>query len=122
MTTTSNEMPHLVIEYSIGGHEHFDMTELMRALHAAAASTGVVQAPDIKIRAISYDDYLVAGVREDFCHVSVFLLQGRTPEQKLKLSESLRTGLSRMLPRTKSLSVDIRDMDSSAYKKRLLPD
>ena len=115
-------MPHLVIEYSIGGHERFDMTELMRALHTAAASTGVVQAPDIKIRAISYDDYLVAGVREDFCHVSVFLLQGRTPEQKLKLSESLRTGLSRMLPRTKSLSVDIRDMDASAYKKRLPPD
>jgi 5-carboxymethyl-2-hydroxymuconate isomerase len=82
----------------------------------------VVQAPDIKIRAISYDDYLVAGIRDGFCHVSVFLLEGRTPEQKLKLSESLRTSLSKMLPRTKSLSVDIRDMDSSAYKKRLLPD
>ncbi|MDB5605252.1 MAG: 5-carboxymethyl-2-hydroxymuconate isomerase, partial [Bradyrhizobium sp.] len=47
--------------------ERFDMTELMRALHAAAASTGVVQAPDIKIRAISYDDYLVAGIRDGFC-------------------------------------------------------
>ncbi|HVQ66878.1 MAG TPA: 5-carboxymethyl-2-hydroxymuconate Delta-isomerase [Bradyrhizobium sp.] len=115
-------MPHLVIEYSVGGHERFDMTELMRALHAAAASTGVVQAPDIKIRAISYDDYLVAGIRDGFCHVSIFLLEGRTPEQKLQLSESLRTSLSKMLPRTKSLSVDIRDMDSSAYKKRLLPD
>ena len=114
-------MPHLVIEYSIEGHEHFDATELMRALHAAAASTGVVQAPDIKIRAISYNDYLVAGIRDGFCHVSVFLLEGRTPEEKLKLSESLRTSLSKMLPRTKSLSVDIRDMDSAAYKKRLIP-
>jgi 5-carboxymethyl-2-hydroxymuconate isomerase len=93
----------------------------MRTLHAAAASTGVVQAPDIKIRAISYNDYLVAGIRDGFCHVSVFLLEGRTPEQKLKLSESLRTSLSKMLPRTKSLSVDIRDMDSAAYKKRLIP-
>jgi 5-carboxymethyl-2-hydroxymuconate isomerase len=114
-------MPHLVIEYSIDGHERFDTAELMRTLHAAAASTGVVQAPDIKIRAISYNDYLVAGIRDGFCHVSVFLLEGRTPEQKLKLSESLRTSLSKMLPRTKSLSVDIRDMDSAAYKKRLIP-
>jgi len=114
-------MPHLVIEYSIEGHERLDATELMRALHAAAASTGVVQAPDIKIRAISYNDYLVAGIRDGFCHVSVFLLEGRTPEQKLKLSESLRTSLSKMLPRTKSLSVDIRDMDPAAYKKRLIP-
>jgi|SRR5260221_175271 5-carboxymethyl-2-hydroxymuconate isomerase len=115
-------MPHLVIEYSIDGHERFDTAELMRALHAAAVSTEVVHARDIKIRAISYDDYLVAGIRDGFCHVSVFLLEGRTPEQKLKLSESLRTSLSKMLPRTKSLSVDIRDMDSSAYRKRLLPD
>lgn len=115
-------MPHLVIEYSIEGHERFDATELMRALHTAAASTEVVQARDIKIRAIPYNDYLVAGIRDGFCHVSVFLLAGRTPEQKLKLSESLRTSLSKMLPQTKSLSVDIRDMDSSAYKKRLNPD
>ncbi len=115
-------MPHLVIEYSIEGHEPFEMTELMRALHAAAASSGVMQAADIKIRAISFDDYLVAGIRDGFCHVSVFLLEGRTPEQKLKLSESLRASLSKMMPRTKSLSVDIRDMDSFAYKKRLLPD
>jgi 5-carboxymethyl-2-hydroxymuconate isomerase len=114
-------MPHLVIEYSIEGHERFDAAELMRTLHGAAASTGVMQAQDIKIRAISYNDYLVAGIRNGFCHVSVFLLEGRTPEEKLKLSESLRASLSKTLPGTKSLSVDIRDMDSSAYKKRLIP-
>jgi 5-carboxymethyl-2-hydroxymuconate isomerase len=115
-------MPHLVIEYSVDGHGDVDMSELMRTLHAAAASTGVMQAADIKIRVMPYGDYLVAGVRDDFCHLSVYLLEGRSPEQKLALSESLRAALATMLPRTKSLSVDIRDMDAHAYKKRLLPD
>jgi 5-carboxymethyl-2-hydroxymuconate isomerase len=115
-------MPHLVIEYSTDGHEHFNAEELMRALHETAAATGVMQAADIKLRAIPYRDYLVAGRREGFCHVTVSMLEGRSPEQKLALSEPLRATLVRLLPHTKSLSVDIRDMDAFAYKKRLLPE
>ena len=113
-------MPHIVIEHSTDGHAGFDAAALMRALHDAAASTGVVQAADLKIRAIAFDNYLVAGKRDGFCHVTLSLLEGRTPEQKVRLSEALREAMVRLLPRTKSLSIDIRDMDATAYKKRLL--
>ena len=92
----------------------------MRALHEAAAGTGVVQAADLKIRAIAYADYLVAGTHDGFCHVSLYLLEGRTPEQKVLLSEALRAAMVALLPQTKSLSVDIRDMDAVAYKKRVI--
>lgn len=113
-------MPHIVIEHSTDGHAHFDAAALMRALHEAAAGTGVVQAADLKIRALAYTNYLVAGTRDGFCHVSLYLLEGRTAQQKVLLSEALRAALVALLPQTKSLSVDIRDMDASAYKKRLL--
>ena len=113
-------MPHIIIEHSTDGHAPFDAAALMRALHEAAAGTGVVQAADLKIRVIAYDDYLVAGQRDNFCHVSLHMLEGRTPEQKVLLSEALRAAMVALLPQTKSLSVDIRDMDAVAYKKRLL--
>ncbi len=113
-------MPHIVIEHSTDGHAHFDAAALMRALHDAAAGTGVVQAADLKIRAVAYADYLVAGTRDGFCHVSLYLLEGRTPAQKVLLSEALRAAMVQLLPQTRSLSVDIRDMDAVAYKKRLL--
>ena len=113
-------MPHIVIEHSTGGHAAFDATALMRALHDAAAGTGVVQAGDLKIRAMAYDNYLVGGERDGFCHVTLSMLEGRTPEQKVRLSEALRAAIVLLLPRTTSLSVDIRDMDATAYKKRLL--
>jgi 5-carboxymethyl-2-hydroxymuconate isomerase len=114
-------MPHLVIEHSLEGHGgHFDVARLMTALHHAAADTGVMQAADIKVRAAPYAHALVAGKPDGFCHVSVYLLEGRTPEQKVALSEALRTEMSRLLPDTRSLSIDIRDMDAHAYKKRLL--
>jgi 5-carboxymethyl-2-hydroxymuconate isomerase len=113
-------MPHIVIEHSSDGHGAFDVTALMHALHETAATTGVMQAADIKVRAIGYADYLVAGTRDGFCHVTVSMLEGRTPAQKVALSEALRATLAGLLPETKSLSVDIRDMDTVAYKKRLI--
>ncbi|MDB5619386.1 5-carboxymethyl-2-hydroxymuconate Delta-isomerase [Tardiphaga sp.] len=113
-------MPHIIIEHSTDGHAQFDAAALMRALHDAAAGTGVVQAADLKIRTLAYSDYLVAGQRDGFCHVTLYLLEGRTPEQKVLLSEAIRTTMVQLLPQTKSLSVDIRDMDPVAYKKRLL--
>lgn len=115
-------MPHLVIDYTSDGHAgHLDIPALMRAVHGAAAATGVMKAEDIKVRAMRYADYLVAGQRDGFCHITVSLLAGRSPEQKLKLSEALRAAMSERLPQTRSLSVDIRDMDPDSYKKRLLP-
>ncbi len=113
-------MPHIVIEHSTDGHDGFDAVALMRALHDAAVATGVVQAADLKIRAMAFDNYLVAGKRDGFCHVTLSMLEGRTPEQKVRLSEALREAMVRLLPQTTSLSVDIRDMDATAYKKRLL--
>jgi 5-carboxymethyl-2-hydroxymuconate isomerase len=113
-------MPHLIIEYSSDGHGGLlDVDKLMAAMHETAADTGAMKAADIKVRATAFSDYLVGGQSDGFCHVSVYLLEGRTPAQKIAVSESLRDTLAAMLPQTKSLSVDIRDMDPFAYRKRL---
>jgi 5-carboxymethyl-2-hydroxymuconate isomerase len=113
-------MPHLVIEYSKDGHgDLLDVNKLMEAVHDTAADTGAMKAADIKVRATMFSDYLVAREKDGFCHISVYLLEGRTHAQKIMVSEALRETLAAMLPQTKSLSVDIRDMDPIAYRKRL---
>jgi len=111
-------MPHIVCHYS-ASQEMPPLSEVMMAIHHAAASTGVVKAEDIKIRAQVFDDYLVAGKAQSFFHVSFYLLAGRTPQQKEMLSIELRRVLSKLLEGTHSVSIDIRDMDPDAYKKRL---
>ena len=113
-------MPHIVIEHSTDGHGGLlDVPRLMAAVHDAAASTGVMKAVDIKVRSAAYENYLVARQSDGFCHVSVYLLAGRTPAQKIAVSEALRETMAALLPQTKSLSVDVRDMDPIAYRKRL---
>ena len=111
-------MPHIVCHYS-NSHNLPSIRDILVALHHAAASTGVVKAEDLKIRAQGFDDYLVAGEQRTFFHVTLYLLEGRTPEQKQTLSVEIRKTLSELLADTYSLSVDIRDMDPIAYKKRL---
>ncbi|HVV39607.1 MAG TPA: hypothetical protein VHC94_00910 [Nitrobacter sp.] len=78
-----------------------------------------MKASDIKVRARSYDDFLIAGKRDSFVHLSVYLLAGRTPERKVEISEHLRQVMIENCASVVSLSVDIRDMDPVAYKKRL---
>lgn len=112
-------MPHIVCHYS-ARQEMPPVRDIMLALHHAAAATGVVKAEDLKVRALPFTDYLVAGEDRSFFHVSFYLLAGRTPEQKLALSVALREVLSALLTTTYSISIDVRDMDPDAYKKRLL--
>ncbi|MFT3942060.1 5-carboxymethyl-2-hydroxymuconate Delta-isomerase [Rhodopseudomonas sp.] len=112
-------MPHLVMDYSGDDLGRDRIAPLLAQLAVAAAATGVMQAGDIKVRARGFDDYLVAGKRDSFVHLAVFMLAGRTPEQKVALSVALRQTLVAHCPDITSLSVDIRDMDPEAYKKRL---
>ncbi|MBI5132161.1 MAG: 5-carboxymethyl-2-hydroxymuconate Delta-isomerase [Rhodopseudomonas palustris] len=112
-------MPHLVMDYS-GDHLGRErVAGVIEQLAITAAATGVMQAADIKVRARGFDDYLVAGRRDSFVHLAVFMLAGRTPAQKEALSIALRQTLVAHCPDIHSLSVDIRDMDPVAYKKRL---
>ncbi|MBR1217072.1 5-carboxymethyl-2-hydroxymuconate isomerase [Bradyrhizobium sp. U87765 SZCCT0131] len=112
-------MPHIVCHYSVP-QDMPPLRDLLLALHHAAAATGVVKAEDLKIRALPFSDYLVAGEQRSFFHVSLYMLAGRTAAQKLALSVALREILSGLLTSTYSISIDIRDMDPDAYKKRLL--
>jgi 5-carboxymethyl-2-hydroxymuconate isomerase len=112
-------MPHLVIEYSEGALDQGAVSNLMERLFEAAWRTGVMKAEDVKVRARAYGDFLVAGKRDSFVHLSVYLLAGRTPEQKAELSTTLRQTMTEQCPDVTSLSVDLRDMDPVAYKKRL---
>jgi len=111
-------LPHMVCHYS-AGQSISPLRDILLELHRVAASTGVVKAEDLKIRAQAFDDYLVAGEERSFFHVAVYMLAGRTSRQKELLSLEIRKALVNLLGNTYGLSVDVREMDPNTYKKRL---
>ncbi|MEP4034057.1 5-carboxymethyl-2-hydroxymuconate Delta-isomerase [Roseibium polysiphoniae] len=114
-------MPHFVIEYSAPSETSLaiDFAALMKQLGQAAADTGVMKLEDIKLRSIPFESFRLNDGSRSFLHLTVSLLEGRTPQQKAALALTCRTTLVSLCPDINAISVDIRDMDGHAYKKRV---
>ena len=112
-------MPHVVIEYAEAHLDDPAITALMQAAYEVCATSGVMKPEDVKVRALPLRHLLLQGGAESFVHITLSLLAGRTPEQKEGLAIALRRRLVNDFPHIDALSIDIRDMDPVAYKKRL---
>lgn len=112
-------MPHLVIEYSASIAPEPDLHAMMSALCDAASGTGVVRRADLKLRAVPYTVFQLNDGSRSFVHLTLSLLEGRAPDQKEALAVACRTALVQTCPQADAISVDIRDMDARAYKKRV---
>ncbi|MFT4247850.1 MAG: 5-carboxymethyl-2-hydroxymuconate Delta-isomerase [Pseudomonas sp.] len=112
-------MPHLIVEYAESLEQRVDMPALLKILEDDAVATGVMAREDIKLRAIGYRHWRLADGGNDFVHLSVRWLAGRSHEQKQAVAERLRSCLATHLPCVHSLSVEIIDMDPDGYRKRL---
>lgn len=114
-------MPHFVVEYARRMEDTLSLEAVMEVVSAAGARSGVMDPSDIKVRAIPYDHFLMADGATSFVHVTVWLLAGRPTARKAHLGVCIRNDLASAFPEIESISVDIRDMDPIAYKKRLQP-
>lgn len=112
-------MPHLIIEYSANVRQLTSPAELNRIGHKVMIESGLFSVPDIKSRAYATDDYLVGEKGSDgsFVHVTVYLLEGRSTQQKQDLSEALRAALKVPLEKIDQLSIDIRELAKDTYRK-----
>ena len=99
----------------------FDINNVMQITYDSGVASGLMQASHIKVRARPYDYYRLVNEGDSFLHVTVFLLDGRTDEQKEQVAVILRENLQSYLASVTSVRVDIRDMNRQAYKKRILP-
>ena len=113
-------MPHFVIEYSRDIEDSYDVAKVMQIAFDSGVESRVMHAADIKVRARPYDHYCLLNEGDSFLHVSVFMLAGRTDDQKEHVALILRENLQSYLINVTSVSIDIREMNTQTYKKRVL--
>ena len=113
-------MPHLILEYSEGLEETVPIGKLIDTVIRAAAESGAMEVKDLKARATPYRHFRLADGGTTFVHATVRLLAGRAPEIKLRISSLIREQLAAVAPTVHSISVEICDMDSNSYRKRVL--
>jgi len=113
-------MPHCCIEYTPNVLDTLSKTELLHTAHQTMLSCGLFGACDVKTRAHAVDDYVLgehAPNQSGFIHIIIYLLSGRTTEQKQALTHHMAAALRAKLPDLSSITVDIRDMARDTYAK-----
>lgn len=116
-------MPHCCIEYTPNVLNHLDTPELLQTAHEVMLSSGLFGAVDVKTRARVVDEYILgeqAMNQSGFIHIIIYLLSGRTVEQKHALTQSMAKALRAKLPELSSITVDIRDMARETYAKNVV--
>ncbi|MFT6917325.1 MAG: 5-carboxymethyl-2-hydroxymuconate isomerase [Motiliproteus sp.] len=111
-------MPHIIVEYAQNLDNSLDLKALVRAVHEGALRADLFEPEAIKVRAIAYSHYLVAGEVQDFIHLRVQILSGRSEPQKQHLSQCLFESAESVAAAVHSLSVEVVDMDRFSYIKR----
>jgi 5-carboxymethyl-2-hydroxymuconate isomerase len=112
-------MPHVVLEYSQNVEPLVESSRVLQALHAATQSSGLFDPNDVKTRAYPAEAFMVGemGAQGSFAHAYIYLLEGRTAEQKIALAQRLKATLDAHLDAVNQRTVDIRDMGRATYCK-----
>ena len=113
-------MPHFVIDCSPNVLKLQPADEILRAVYAAAESSGLFRVADIKVRIRAFEHSIVAGDPGDFIHVFANIMEGRTTEQKTHLSRAIVATLVEMFPDVPTISINIRDFEKATYMNRPL--
>jgi len=113
-------MPHCIIEYSSDVEDHVSISDLIKATYRGALSSGLFSEYDIKTRAFACQYHQTGSTQDSFVHVTIRLLSGRSDEQKAALSENILAQIEPIVATVASVGVEICDMDSGSYRKRVL--
>ncbi|WP_298893472.1 5-carboxymethyl-2-hydroxymuconate Delta-isomerase [uncultured Psychroserpens sp.] len=109
-------MPHFVIDCSenvlnLNAPDHTLLT-----VHQAAVTSGLFDEDDIKVRLNPFkENYIVGGKKQDFIHVFGNVMEGRTNEQKSKLSKLIVQQLKHIFPSIGFIAINIRDFEKVTY-------
>ncbi|MCG9692720.1 5-carboxymethyl-2-hydroxymuconate isomerase [Vibrio sp. Isolate22] len=108
-------MPHCIIEHS----STINAEQLNNKVFLGALNSELFEADgrDIKVRSIAYENYQTGTEKEDFIHVTVRILSGRSDTDKAMLSETVMTQLLSLSLSSASITVEVVDMDRNSYAK-----
>ncbi len=113
-------MPHFIIDCSANILTQVSEPEIVAAIHNATDISGLFVKEDIKVRVNPYIRYDVGGKKTDFIHVFGYILEGRTAEQKAKLSASVVKTLVAMFPDVEFIAMNVDEFDKAGYCNRHL--
>ena len=114
-------MPHCIVEYSQNLEQEVPPMDWLEAVQDACMKSELFQPSDIKLRAFPCKHFITGGLQDAFVHVTIRILSGRSQEQKNRLAQSVLDALCCFSVKQVSLTVEILEMDSASYARKIIP-
>lgn len=113
-------MPHAIIECSENMLESVRAARACEMAYKILNESGLFTPDAIKTRLHSPVESYVGqeGHAGRFIHITVYLMQGRTVEQRKALATQLAQTFGKSFPSTHSLTVDVRELEKAVYTKK----
>ncbi|WP_020593028.1 5-carboxymethyl-2-hydroxymuconate Delta-isomerase [Kiloniella laminariae] len=109
-------MPHCIIEYAAPLKSKIAITDLVEAVFAATAGSGLFEVASIKARALEIEHFKTGAVEQNFVSTTVKLLPGRTAVQKQALGEAILVAKQVLLKDRALLTVEVADLAEAYFK------
>ncbi len=111
-------MPHFILDCSENILKIKEPKMVLQEVFETAFETGLFERNDIKVRLNPYKYSLVQSGEADFIHVFGNIMEGRTDNQKAKLSRMILSKLKLMFQEVPVISINIRDFEKTSYCNR----
>jgi 5-carboxymethyl-2-hydroxymuconate isomerase len=115
-------MPHFIVEVSDNLVEDIDPSVFLRGLHTTLASSGPFPLDQMKGRVVTHSKYLVSDGSSPsaFVHVTVLVLEGRSPEVRREAGAQLIEFLNGFFKQSRSelkcaITLELREMPRDTY-------
>lgn len=110
-------MPHIVIEHSKNISEQVKSKQILSLIHKKVVGSGLFRPEAVKARSIEFTEYCLPEGANNFIHITVSILSGRSIEERSNLSQKLFKELEAHLPEIDKKSVNIHEMEKETYSK-----
>lgn len=115
-------MPHFIIDCSENIFEQVTPDEIMGVVYETAGAFELFAENDIKVRLRPFQYFQLGEDKKDFIHIFGYVVEGRSAEQKAKLSRKIIERLTEMFSEVSFISVSIEDFDKAVYCNKALID
>jgi 5-carboxymethyl-2-hydroxymuconate isomerase len=111
-------MPHCLVEGSLTLTQLIEPVELVGLVEGKTVGCGLFSMGELKLRLSLDEHFSVGGSQEDFVHLIFYILAGRTPAQKQRLSTQIVRALVERLPGVATISQEVRDIEREVFSNK----
>jgi len=110
-------VPHCIIDYSATLVTKVSPKALLNAAYIGTLNSQLFIADDIKGRLVPFQHFTSGTSQQDFIHVVIKILSGRTNKQRKALSNAVLTEFTKLSLSSISLTVEVVEIEKYSYSK-----